>query len=124
MIRLRSSETCVPERPQCSVCRRLLDYWLVVRSVTPSDNAISLHLPIQGHARPLERLGGFAHIPIGGEESREQAVPLALGQTGNLLDLPVELLWQVYKGNLPRGEVVMKLASIRFFSSRTLPGQS
>ena len=72
----------------------------------------------------MEHLGGFAHIPIGGEESREQPVPLALGQPCNLPELAVELLWQVYKGDLPRGEVVMKLASIRFFSSRTLPGQS
>ena len=63
------------------------------------------HLPIDGHPRPVELLGGLADIPIGGNEDRQQRKLVILRKVLDLAEPPAVLLGQVLEGDLPVAEV-------------------
>ena len=62
-------------------------------------NMVLRHLPIDGHSRPVELLGGPADIPIGGDEDRKQRMSLVQGKVFGIPEPPAEVLGQVHEGN-------------------------
>jgi len=62
-------------------------------------NMVLRHLPIDGHSRPVEVLGGPADIPIGGDEDRKQRMSLVQGKVFGIPEPPAKVLGQVHEGN-------------------------
>ena len=73
--------------------------------LAPFDDSILPEFPVEGHTGPVELLGGLAHVPLGGEESGEHTLSLALGEAFSLREPLAEWLRQVHERDPAGGKV-------------------